>query len=565
MTTELPHRTGGRILVDQLVAQGVERVTCIPGESYLAVLDALHDAAIEVVVCRNEGGAAMMAEAAGKLTGRPGIAFVTRGPGATNASHGIHIAAQDSTPMILFIGQVERGMREREAFQEIDYKAFFGGMAKWVVEIDSAARIPELVGRAFRVAMQGRPGPVVVALPEDMLVETAAVADLPRIEPAETSPGPAELKTLARLLAEAERPFLILGGTRWSETGTAAMVRFAERFALPVGTTFRRSDLFPQDHPNYAGDVGIGPNPKLAARIREADLILLVGSRLSEISTGGYTLIDVPAPRQTLVHVHPGAEELGRVYAPTLAIHATPAAFALALDDLALDTLAAPTAPVWAAETAEANTEFHAWTDHPKTLPGAFQYGEAVAWLRDRLPPEAIVANGAGNYATWVHRHYRFRRFRTQLAPTCGSMGYGVPAAIMAKLMHPDRPVVAFAGDGCFQMNGQELSTAVQYGAPVVVIVLDNGMYGTIRMHQEREYPGRVSGTRLANPDFAALARAYGGHGERVETTAEFAPAFERALASGKPSILHCVMDPEAITPATTLTAIREAALAKQG
>ncbi|SHO62548.1 acetolactate synthase-1/2/3 large subunit [Pseudoxanthobacter soli DSM 19599] len=547
-------RTGGRILVDQLLAQGVERVTCVPGESYLAVLDALHDAAIDVVICRNEGGAAMMAEAAGKLTGRPGICFVTRGPGATNASHGVHIAAQDSTPMILFVGQVERGMIGREAFQELDYRAVFGSMAKWVVEIDSAARVPELVARAFRVAMQGRPGPVVVALPEDMLVETAAVADVPRIEPA--APARPDLTHFSDMLAKAENPFVILGGTRWTAEGVAAMVRAAERLALPVGTTFRRADRFPQDHPNYAGDVGIGQNPALTARIKAADLLIVVGTRLSEISTGGYTLVDVPNPSQALVHVHPGAEELGRVYAPMLALQATPDDFAFALDDMK-----PVESPRWAAATIEANAAYRAWTDAPKALPGTFQYGDVVAWLRERLPADAILTNGAGNYATWLHRYYRHRSFGTQLAPTSGSMGYGVPAAVAAKLAHPERVVVAFAGDGCFLMNGQEFATAVQYQAPIVVVVVDNGMYGTIRMHQEREYPARVSGTRLQNPDFAAYAVAFGGHGERVTATADFAPAFERALESGKPSILHCFIDPDAITPATTLGAIREAAL----
>lgn len=557
MTHPFHPRTGGRILVDQLLAQGVSRVTAIPGESYLAVLDALHDAAIEVVICRNEGGAAMMADAAGKLTGRPGICFVTRGPGATNAAHGIHIAAQDSTPLILFVGQVDRGMKEREAFQEIDYKAVFGSIAKWVVEIDDAARIPELVARAFRVAMQGRPGPVVVALPEDMLLDTAEVADAPYVEPARLTPDPVDMAEVARLLSAARRPFVIAGGSRWTEAGVAALVRAAERFALPVGTGLRRTDRFPQDHPNYAGDVGIGQNPALTVRIRAADLVILVGSRASEMTTGSYTLLGIPEnPGQTLIHVHPGAEELGRVYQPALAIQATPAAFAEAL--AALPEL--PALP-WAEETRAANAAFQAWTDKPGPVPGDFQYGAAMAWIRDHLPADAIIANGAGNYSIWLHRYYRFRRFGTQLAPTSGSMGYGIPAAVMAKIMNPDRMVVSFAGDGCFMMNGQEFATAVQYSAPVIVILIDNGMYGTIRMHQEREYPARVCGTKLQNPDFAAYAVAFGGHGERVTRTEEFAPAFERAVASGKPAILHCLIDPDAITPATTLEAIREAAL----
>ncbi|MDQ0392619.1 thiamine pyrophosphate-binding protein [Labrys monachus] len=556
--TQSTSRNGGRLIVDALVAQGAGHVFCVPGESYLAVLDALHDAPIDVTVCRQEGGAAMMAEAAGKLTGRPGIAMVTRGPGATNASHGIHIAMQDSTPMILFIGQVERGMREREAFQEVDYKAFFGSMAKWVVEIDKAERIPELVARAFRVAMQGRPGPVVIALPEDVLMEEAEVADAALVEPALTWPGNADMMRLQSLLWAARKPFVIVGGSGWSERAVASLTRFAERFDLPVGTSFRRQMLFPADHPNYAGDVGIGPNPKLAQRIKDADLLILAGGRLSEMPSSSYTLIDVPTPRQALVHVHAGAEELGRVYQPALAIHASPQAFASALEGLQ-----PPNSLPWSGETREANRDFHAWTDEPKALPGSFQYGEALLWLRERLPEDAVICNGAGNYAIWVQRYLRFRRFGTQLAPTSGSMGYGVPAAVAAKALDRDRMVVCFAGDGCFMMNGQEFATAVQYDLPIVVIVVDNGMYGTIRMHQEREFPGRVSATQLRNPDFAAYAVAFGGHGERVETAAAFGPAFERAVASGKPSILHCRLDAEAITPMTTLAKIREQALAK--
>jgi acetolactate synthase-1/2/3 large subunit len=556
--TQFPSRNGGRMIVDALVAQGVDHVFCVPGESYLAVLDALHDATINVTVCRQEGGAAMMAEAAGKLTGRPGICMVTRGPGATNASHGVHIAMQDSSPMILFIGQIETGMREREAFQEVDYKAFFGSMAKWVVEIDKVERIPELVTRAFRVAMQGRPGPVVIALPEDMLMAQAAIADAARVEPARTWPGNADMMRLQSLLWAAKRPFVIAGGSGWSEMAVASLVRFAERFDLPVGTSFRRQMLFPADHSNYAGDVGIGPNPKLAARIREADLLILAGGRLSEMSSSSYTLLDIPTPKQSLVHIHAGAEELGRVYQPTLAIHASPQAFASALEGLQ-----PPGSLPWSGETRQANADFHAWTDEPKAIPGVFQYGEVISWLRGRLPEDAVICNGAGNYAIWVHRYLRFRRFGTQLAPTSGSMGYGVPAAVAAKALDRDRMVVCFAGDGCFLMNGQEFATAVQYDLPIIVLVIDNGIYGTIRMHQEREFPGRVSATKLKNPDFAAYATAFGGHGETVRTAAEFGPAFERAVASGKPSILHCLMDPEAITPMTTLTKIREQALAK--
>ena len=537
----LNSRTGGQILIDQLVLQGVERVTCVPGESYLAALDALHDSPIDVVICRAEGGAAMMAEAYGKLTGRPGICFVTRGPGATNASHGVHIAMQDSTPMILFIGQVDTGMREREAFQEVDYKAVFGTMAKWVVEIDRPDRIPELVARAFRVAMQGRPGPVVISLPENMLAEQAPAVNAPRVEPVKAWPAPADIAALGDMLTKAKRPIVILGGSGWDAEGCAAIARFAERFDLPVTTSFRRASLFPAEHPNYAGDLGIGPDARLKSRVVNADLILMIGGRMSEMPSSSYTLFDIPSPQQALVHVHPGAEELGRVYQPKLAIQANPAAFAAALDDLR------PTAtPAWSGEAAKAHADYLDWTATPRKLPGDFQYGEVVAWLRDRLPKDAIVCNGAGNYAGWLHRFHRFHAFAAQLAPTSGSMGYGVPAAVMAKRQHPERVVVAFAGDGCFLMNGQEFATAVQYGAAIIVIVIDNAQYGTIRMHQERDYPGRVVGTQLQNPDFAAYARAFGGHGERVERTEEFAPAFERALASGKPAILHCLLDPRA-------------------
>lgn len=536
-------RTGGQILIDQLITQGVERVTCIPGESYLAALDALRDTYIDVVICRAEGGAAMMAEAYGKLTGRPGICFVTRGPGATNASHGVHIAMQDSTPMILFIGQVDSTMRDREAFQELDYKAVFGSMAKWVVEIDRADRIPELVTRAFRIAMQGRRGPVVIALPENMLTEKAAVSDAPPVEPVLAWPASSDLERLGTLFANASSPIAILGGSGWDEEATKRIARFAERFDLPVATSFRRASLFDADHSNYAGDLGIGPDPRLKTRVTQADLVLLIGGRLSEMPSLSYGLLNVPTPVQQLIHVHPSAEELGRVYQPALAIQASPIAFAQAVE-----TLKPAAAPAWAAETAKAHAEYLHWCETPRELPGSFQYGKVVAWLRDRLPKNAIVCNGAGNYAGWLHRHHRFHSFGAQLAPTSGSMGYGVPAAVLAKRQFPDRVVVAFAGDGCFLMNGQEFATTAQYGAAIIVIVIDNGQYGTIRMHQESEYPGRIIATQLQNPDFALYARAFGGHGERIELTEEFAPAFERALASGKPAILHCLLDPRAIS-----------------
>lgn len=555
MNVQKASRSGGRILVDQLQIQGVERLTCVPGESFLAVLDALHDASIDVLVCRQEGGAAIMAEAYGKLTGRPGICFVTRGPGSMNGSHGIHIAAQDSTPMIMFVGQVERGMLEREAFQELDYKAVFGSIAKWVVEIDRAERIPELVARAFRVAMQGRPGPVVVSLPEDILTELADVADAPRVEPVDTIPADEDMRRLGEMVKVAKRPFMIVGGSRWSAEACKSVADFAARAGIPVAASFRRAHLFPADHPNFAGDLGIGPNPKLAARVKEADLLLLLGGRMSETPSSAYTLIDVPVPQQKLVHVHPGAEELGRVYQPTLAIQASPIAFAA---KLAVLDIGSPRGN--AEEAATAHADYLAWSDNPRKLPGRFQYGEVMCWLRDKLPADAIICNGAGNYAGWIHRFFRFRQFGTQLAPTSGSMGYGLPAAVLAKRQFPGKVVVAFAGDGCFLMNGQEFATAVQFGIPFITVVVDNGMYGTIRMHQENHYPHRVSATDLKNPDFAALAKAYGGYGERVETTEEFAPAFERAVASGKPAILHCLLDPQAISAGRTIDELRQAA-----
>lgn len=556
MSTRSNARTGAQILVDQLIVQQVQDVFCVPGESYLAVLDALHDASIRVTVCRQEGGAAMMAEACGKLSGRPGIVFVTRGPGATNASPGIHIAQQDSTPLIVFVGQIGREMRGREAFQELDYRAVFGSMAKWATEIDDPARIPEIVSRAFHVAMSGRPGPVVIALPEDMLTEMASAVDAPFVKPIATAPSLSQMAELQKRLWAAKKPVLLLGGSRWDQEAVNAMVRFVERFDLPVAVSLRRQMLFPADHPNFAGDLGIGPNPALLKRFTDADLILAVGARIGEMPSQGYTLLDIPGDGSRLVHVLAESSELGRVYAPVQAIHADPRSFCAALEGVH-----PPATLNWAGAGAEAHQSFLDWTS-PKPIPGKLQMGEIMLYLRDRLPADAIMTNGAGNYATWLHRFHRFTRFGTQAAPTSGSMGYGVPAAIGAKRLYPERMVVSFAGDGCFLMNGQDFATAVQYDLPVIILVIDNGMYGTIRMHQEREYPGRISATMLKNPDFAAYARAFGGHGETVRETAEFAPAFERALVSGKPSILHLFLDPEAITPAMTMTAIRDKALA---
>jgi acetolactate synthase-1/2/3 large subunit len=554
----LQSRTGGQILVDQLIRHGVDHLFCVPGESYLAVLDALHDASIAITVCRQEGGAAMMAEAHGKLTGRPGICFVTRGPGATNASPGLHIARQDSTPMILFVGQIERGMREREAFQELDYRATYGSIAKWVTEVDDPARLPELVSRAFHVATSGRPGPVVIALPEDVLTELASVSDAPAYEPIETHPALTQIAELQKLLWAAQRPIAILGGSRWSAQAVQRFERFAERFGLPVACSFRRQMLFPADHGCYAGDVGLGINPKLLARIKDSDLVLLVGGRMSEVPSQSYTLFEIPTPKQPLVHVHPDANELGRVYRPRLAINASPVAFSAVLEGMQ-----PPNQVGWRVATEQAHAEYLAWSDPaPIRHPGALQMGEVMVHLRETLPADTIFCNGAGNFATWIHRFWPFRAFGTQLAPTSGSMGYGVPAAVGAKRVQPARTVVCFAGDGDFLMNGQEFATAVQYDLPILVILIDNGMYGTIRMHQERDYPGRVTATNLKNPDFAAYAKAFGGHGERVERTEEFGPALERAIVSGKPAILHCLIDPETITPTTTLAALREKALA---
>ena len=550
-------RTGAEILVDQLKIHGADTVFCVPGESYLAVLDALYDAnSIRLVTCRQEGGAAMMADAYGKLTGAPGICMVTRGPGATNASAGLHIAKQDSTPLILFIGQVARDTLERETFQEIDYRRMFGQLAKWVAEIDDPRRIPEFLSRAFHTATSGRPGPVVLSLPEDMLTETVDAADALPFVPVETWPGAAPMARLRELLAAARRPFLLLGGSAWDAEGVAAIERFAAANKLPVGCGFRRQDRFDNAHPCYAGDVGIGINPKLAQRIKESDLLIAVGPRLGEMTTGGYTLINLPVPKQKLVHVHPDPDELGRVYQPALPINATPRAFARAAA-----ALTPIENPAWAEATEAAHRDYLAFRVPPRS-PGEIQMGEIMLWLDQHLPPDAIVTNGAGNFATWVHRFHQYRRFGSQLAPTSGSMGYGFPAAVAAKIVHPERVVICVAGDGDFLMTGQELATAVHRRLAVIVLVLNNGMYGTIRMHQERHHPGRVIGTELHNPDFAALARAYGAHGEVVERTADFAAAFERAHASGLPAILELRIDPEALTIRQSLSEIREAALA---
>ena len=556
MKPDLKTRHGGKILADALAAQGVKLAFGVPGESYLPVLDGLHDLQdrLRFVICRQEGGASYMAEAYGKLTGEPGVLFVTRGPGATNGAIGVHTGLQDSTPMVVFIGQVPNEFAEREAFQEIDYRRMYGQMAKWVGQIDRVERIPEYVSHAFHTAVAGRPGPVVLALPEDTLFAQAAVADAPKHHTVRPAPSNSEIQELKNLLEKAKTPFVLLGGGGWSRDACVRLQKWIEANGLPVGTSFRGQDLFDNRSPNYAGDVGIGINPKLAQRVKEADVLLVIGARLGEMTTSAYTLVDVPVPQQTLVHVHAGAEELGRVYRPALAINSGMAQFVASLEGLSFRN------PSWKERTAAARKEFLEWTE-PRPMPGQVQYGEVIRWLSDRLPEDAIIAGGAGNFAGWLHRHFRYKGFRTQLGSTNGSMGYGYPAAVAAKLAEPSRTVFALCGDGDFLMTGQEIATAVQYGANFVAVVVNNALYGTIRMHQEREYPGRVYGTELRNPDFAAYARAFGGYGETVERTADFAPAFERAAASGKPAIIELKIDPDAITPATTLSAIRDKSL----
>jgi acetolactate synthase-1/2/3 large subunit len=557
MNQNVPLRTGGQILVDCLKVHGAELAFCVPGESYLAVLDALYDARedIRLIVCRQEGGAAFMAEAYGKLTGRPGICFVTRGPGATNASIGVHTAYQDSSPMILFIGQIGSDVVEREAFQEVDYRRMYGQLSKWVAQIDRADRIAEYVSHAFHLAVSGRPGPVVLALPEDMLTGRAVEAQTRHYQRVKPNASPAALEETGRLLRGAAKPLVMVGGGDWTAQACSDLSAFAETWNVPIACSFRRQDLLDNRHRNYVGEIGIAISPELKKRVREADLILAVGPRLGEMTTGGYTLFDLPRPRQTFVHVHPGAEELGRVYQAELMINSGMEEFAAAAR-----RLPAPGGVSWGTWTQTLRQEYLMSLD-PVPMPGPLNLSEVVAWLRSRLPEDAVITNGAGNFSGWVQRFYQYTGFRTQLAPTNGAMGYGVPAAVAAKLAQPERTVVCFAGDGDFLMNGQELATAVQYGAAVVFVVVNNGMYGTIRMHQERDYPARVYGTSLRNPDFAQLARAYGAYGAVVERTADFAPAFDRAVASGGPALLELRIDADAITTRTSLTAIREKAL----
>ncbi|WP_093156144.1 thiamine pyrophosphate-binding protein [Aliiruegeria lutimaris] len=545
-------RHGGQILIDQLKLRGVRRVFSVPGESFLAALDGLHESGIENIVCRHEGGAAMMAEAHGKMTGTPGILFATRGPGATNASAGLHVAQQDSTPMIAFIGQIARGHKDREAFQEVDFPAFFSPLVKWAAEIRDTERLPEYIARAWNVACSGRPGPVVLSLPEDMLSASAEVPDLAPPQPAPRADYTAFAETVLKRLRGALRPLVVVGGSGWSRQAAQDLLTFAETADLPVAATFRRQDYMDNRHDNYVGDLGVGMNPALGQRLKNADLVLALGTRLSETATAGYTLLDPvsPSPRQRLIHVHPDPDELGRVHRADMVLAAP---VADVLEHLAANAVPLANSRIW---TSEARADYEIW-QKPQPSPGALQQEHIVSWLSANLPPNAILTNGAGNYAAWLHRYFRFKRFGTQLAPTSGSMGYGLPAAISAKLEHPDRTVICMAGDGCLQMTVNELSTAAQYGAAVIVLAFNNGRYGTIRAHQERKYPGRVSGTELFVPELPALARAYGGWGATLTRNEEFPEAFAEAQAAGTLAILDLRLDPQALSPSMTLDRAR--------
>jgi acetolactate synthase-1/2/3 large subunit len=554
LTESVAPRLGGHILVDALVANGVETAFCVPGESYLPVLDGLyeHREKIALYVCRQEGGAAFMADAYGKLTGRPGVCLVTRGPGACNASIGVHNAMQDSSPMILLVGQVGADCADREAFQEIDIRRVFGPIAKWAAQIDSADRIGEYISRAMYTAQSGRPGPVVLGLPENVLFGHAAPKAINPAVAVQASPSGEDISRLKAILESANRPMVILGGSGWTAKACTDIQAFIENNRLPVTCAFRFQDLFDNRHPNYAGDVGLGINPMLAKRIKDADVLLVIGARLGEATTSGYTLLDIPVPKQRLIHVHAGNDELGKVYQPELPINSGMPQIAKALAGLKVRSEG------WAHTCEEANRQYLTHATAP-TISGSLQMNEVVRYVQERLPEDAIVTNGAGNYAIWMNRYFKYRRFNTQLAPTSGSMGYGVPASIAAKIVHRDRVVVSWNGDGCFMMNGQELATAVRYGLNIVFVIVNNGMFGTIRMHQEMHYPGRVHGTGLENPDFCALAQAYGAQGERVTRSEDFPAAFERALTAGRPAVIELVVDPEAITPTQTISGLRAA------
>ena len=546
-------RTGGRILVDQLRINGCDRIFTVPGESFLAALDALHDTPeIDLVVCRQEGGVAYMADADGKMTGRPGVAFVTRGPGATNASAGVHVAFQDSTPMILFVGDLDRGDKDREGFQEVDFARFFAPIAKWAARIDDARRIPEYVARAYRVATAGRPGPVVLAIPEDMLRDEVEVPDRPPVPPLAEAPDPGAIQALFELLKEAAAPVAIVGGADWSPRAAHHFATFAHRYGIPVAAAFRRQDAVDNKCGVYAGQLGYGPNPRLQQRVRDADLILAVGARLGEATTDGYKLVTPDHPGQILVHVHPDPNELGRVYHADLPICSDMGEFA----EFVADWVDPDLVRFGCGE--QAHREWLEWSEPNPRKGVALDLGPCVKAMRDKLPHDTIVCNGAGNFSGWWHRYWHYGPLPTQLAPTAGSMGYGLPAAVAAALRFKDRPVVCVAGDGDFLMNGQELATAAQYGADLLVIVVDNGSYGTIRMHQERDYPKRISGTGLANPDFAALARAFGGWAETVERTEDFEAALDRAMERKGIRLIHCRTDVEQISNATTIGEIRK-------
>jgi acetolactate synthase I/II/III large subunit len=554
-------RTAAQLLVDQLLVQGVQRAFCVPGESYLAVLDALYDVRerIELVVCRHEAGAGNMAEAQGKLTGQPGIVFVTRGPGATQASVAVHTAFQDSTPLILFIGQVGTDFMEREAFQEMDYRRMFGQMAKWVVSVDRADRMPELIARAFQVATSGRPGPVVLALPEDILTQLADAPQARRHQPAAAAPGRDDMLALRTRLLRAKRPLMLVGGSRWTQEDVDKLEAFSARTGMPVSCAFRYQDHFSNAHPHYVGDLGIGANPKLTQLVQQSDLLMVVGARLGEMTTAGYTVLDAPQPRQSLIHVYPSADELGRVYQADQMIVSASAPFIDALSEL--DVQGADCAS-WALRAQQGHSAYLAW-QVPRAQPGTLNYPQIIVELSKRLPADAILTNGAGNFAAPLHRFYQHKRLHTQLAPTSGAMGYSVPAAVSAKLQHPERLVISFSGDGEYLMCGQELATAVQYSAPILMIVVNNGMYGTIRMHQEKAYPERVHGTGIVNPDFVALAQAYGAQAEKVTHTENFFGAFDRmlaVLATGRSALLELVLDPNAISAGATIQELRAAA-----
>lgn len=542
-------RTAGRALVSSLVAHGVERVFCVPGESYLEVLDALKDVdgKIDLIVTKHEGAAANMAEADGKLTGKPGICMVTRGPGATHASIGLHIAQQDSTPMILFVGQIARSHRGREAFQEVDYQQFFGSIAKLVIEIDDPHRVPELLARAFNVAVSGRPGPVVVSLPEDMLIEMTTAPDCAPMAVQTTEISAPAREQIASALRAAKRPLVIIGGSNWSDEACADLRSFAAAWNLPVACSFRRQDLMDNEDAQYVGHMSLGMSPALRALVQDSDLILAVGTRLGDVPTDGYTLLDLPTPAQKLIHIHPSPDELGRVFRPDLAIQATSDAALRALV-----TLPAPQDISWSARTAQAREAFVAFTSRrePQAKIDGVDLTDVMLHLNEALPDDAILTNGAGNYSVWLHRFYRYRTPRTELATTCGAMGYGLPAAVAASLRHKgQRQVVCVAGDGCFMMYPQEIATAVEFGAPLIVLIVNNGMYGTIRMHQERDYPGRVSGTRIRGSDYVALAQSLGAHAERVHNAADFPDALSRAQKAGGVAVIELVTDPAQITP----------------